>query len=195
MTKHFLLISIFVAAAAMSFAAADAFSQRRDCFTAEELELVRDAQDIDLRLNILVHAMDRRFAVLKIDAGPNAKPTKEAEEWGPVPAGTRIELLTDIKRILQKAVDDIEDTSAHAGTKLARNIENPTKKDKTDPPFSRALRILLATAGRYKPVFDAELTKTTDAQEKGTIYDAAELCGQIIEAISKLPADGKPAKN
>ncbi|MEP6944927.1 MAG: hypothetical protein ABJA02_03355, partial [Acidobacteriota bacterium] len=163
-----------------------------DYFTDEELELVRDAQDIDLRIKVLTHAIDRRLAILNIGPAATGKELKESDNWGPPPTGSRSQLLSDIKRILQKAVDDIDDTSAHAGTTMARTPENPTKKDKLDPPFARALRELDTAAKRYKPLFQAELDKSTNAKDNGPVLDAIDLCDQIVEGISKAQA---PVKN
>ena len=42
-------------------------AQRRDFLTDEEIEIVRDAQDIDARIDVLVKMMDRRFGVLGIN--------------------------------------------------------------------------------------------------------------------------------
>ncbi|MBK6723551.1 MAG: hypothetical protein IPG58_09875 [Acidobacteria bacterium] len=85
-------------------------SAQRDYFTAEEVELIRDAQEIDHRIDILVHAIDRRFAALKLEVASPKRPKKD-EAWGELPTGTRLELLYDIKRILQKAIDDIDSLS------------------------------------------------------------------------------------
>ena len=178
--------SIFAALLLICSVGAVTVSAQRDYFTNEEIELVRNAQDIDLRIKVLTHAIDRRLAVLKI--GPQLN-VKEGEDWGPLPIGSRSQLLSDIKRILQKAVDDIDDTAAHAGTKGARDIENPTKRDKTDPPFARAMRQLDSAAVRLRPVFQSELDKSTDRKLDGPLLDAVDLCDQIIESLRKAAAE------
>jgi hypothetical protein len=186
LSHMFLTVAVVLA----SFSAgALTVSAQRDYFTDQEIELVRDAQDIDLRIKVLTHAIDRRLAILKIGA---ESPVHESEKWGPPPTGSRSQLLYDVKRILQKAVDDVDDTAAHAGTKEARTIENPTKKDKSDPPFTRALRELSSAAVRYKPIFQGELAKSTDRKADGPLLDAVDLCDQIIESIGKTNAE--PAK-
>src|SRR4051812_17568689 len=83
-----------------------ASAQRRDYATNSEDEIIREAQQIDQRIDVLTHMADRRFGVLKIDVGAPSK--KENEAWGPLPDGTRLQLLDDIRRIVQKAVDDID---------------------------------------------------------------------------------------
>ena len=42
-------------------------AQRRDYMTEAEIEVVRDSQDIDLRIDTLTKMIDRRFAALGID--------------------------------------------------------------------------------------------------------------------------------
>jgi hypothetical protein len=184
-----LLLPLFLAVSCAVLMATGARAQSRDYFTADEVELIRETQDIDMRIMVLAHAVDRRFGVLKVDVGIASKPQKESEQWGPLPEGNRLELLTDIRRILQKAIDDIEDTAAHAGTKMEREIENTSKKDKGDPPLKRALRFLAAAAERYKTALNAELAVTRDQKEKGAILDSLESCTLITAAAAKTPGD------
>src|SRR5690242_14416812 len=80
---------------------------QRDYFTDEEVEMVRDAQAIDSRIDVLTHVIDRRFKVLKVDTAEPGAAVKD-DKWGPLPSGTRLELLTDINYVLQKAIDDID---------------------------------------------------------------------------------------
>lgn len=185
MITRFLFISAALTLAMLSLATTHAYGQR-DYFTSEELELVRDAQDIDLRIKVLTHAIDRRLILLKLGPETPVKEVKESDKWGPPPTGSRPQLLSDVKRILQKAVDDIDDTSAHSGTTMARTIENQTKKDKLDPPFARALRELDSAAARYKPILKSELDRSTSPKDNGPLLDALDLCNEITEAAAKL---------
>ncbi len=91
-------------------------AQKRDHLTEQEVELVREAQEIDLRIQVFVKAADRRLLVL---TNPNAtqKP-KEEEVWGPLPKGTRLELLSDYKRILEEAEEKLDDA-------YERGVSNP----------------------------------------------------------------------
>src|SRR5690349_14570565 len=100
MTKIILSLTVFTAifCIALFFPLAADAQKRRDYLTEEEIELVRDAQEIDLRIMVLTKAIDRRFAVL------NNRTPKEKEEWGALPKGTRVELLIDIEKLLQKAI-------------------------------------------------------------------------------------------
>ena len=188
------LVSIFFAAAAVVCLPNASAAQSRDYFTPDEVEMIRNAQDIDIRIKVLVQTVDRRLTVLKLDPGVPVKVTKDSDKWGPMPEGTRLQLFDDITHILQKAIDDIDDTSAHAGTTMARTPEMQSKKDKADPPFHRALRTILAAAERFKGVLSAEADKTQDKAEQRAISNSVDLCDQIIEAISKLPEAQAPAK-
>src|SRR5688500_14541362 len=80
----------------------EAPAQRRDYMTEPEIELVRDAQDIDQRIEVLTKMIDRRFAVLGLEVGGWRPTAKEQEKWGVVVTGSRSELLSDIRNLLQK---------------------------------------------------------------------------------------------
>jgi hypothetical protein len=166
----------------------DAQAQRRDFMTEAEIEIVRDAQDIDQRIDVLTKMIDRRFAALKVDAGGWKPPSKETEKWGEEPAGTRLQLLTDVRRLLQKAVDDIDDVAEH-------DTNAQTQNKTTGKLFPKAVRGLAAAVGRYSPILQATLKSTTDEKERGAILDSIDLSDQILAAATKLPAEQKKTKN
>jgi len=62
---------------------ATASAQYRDYLTDQEIEVVRDAQQIDERIDVLVHMIDRRLAVL--GAGPASSKKEKLDVWGPPP--------------------------------------------------------------------------------------------------------------
>jgi len=163
-------------------------SAQRDYFTLEEIELIREAQEIDKRIEILTQVIDRRFAILKIDVGGAKIAAKDAEKWGEIPAGTRLQLLLDIKRILQKAIDDIDSLAERPDSAI---LPDPEKKDAKGYAelFPKAVRTLAAAATRYRPALKIELDKPNDNAEKGSVLDAIESCDQIIAAVAKLPAE------
>ena len=168
---------------------------QRDYFTDEEVELIRDAQEIDRRIDILTHAIDRRFAVLKIDVGGPKISSKESEKWGELPKGTHLELLLDIKRILQKAIDDIDTLSERPDSAILPDPDDKDRKNKGYKDlFPAAVRNLATAAKRYQPALKTELDTTKDTSEKGSILDSLDSCEQIIAAVAKLPAEApKPA--
>ena len=150
--------------------------------TAEEVELVRENQNIDLRIDVLVKMIDRRFAALGIDAG-SAKPAKKDKdiEWGEV-KGTRLQLFTDIRDLLQKSVDDIDDVAMHNDVGLAEN-------KMSGPLFPKAVRSLAAAAERFLSPLNKNLESANDEVLKGVLEKSIELCGSIIEAQKRLPPD------
>ncbi len=169
------------------FSLLTANAQHRDFLTDSEVELIRDAQEIDRRIEVLVHAADRRFGVLKIDVNaPVAK--KESELWGELPKGERLELLFDIKRLLQKAIDDIDNISERRDSAILPDPEEKHPKTLAEL-FPKAVRTLAAAATRYKPALQKELDATTDQMQRGPILDSLESCQLIIDSVTKLPAD------
>ena len=171
-------------------------SAQRDYFTPEEVELIRDAQEIDHRIDVIVHAIDRRFTVLKLEVSPPKRP-KTSEEWGEMPTGTRLQLLYDIKRILQKAVDDIDSLAERPESAVVYTDPKDPKEKKSKgfaDLFPKAVRDLAAAAQRYGPVLKADLDKNNDMAEKGSILDSLTMCDEIIAAVAKLPAEVKKPK-
>ena len=169
-------------------------AQRRDYLTDEEIEIVREAQQIDERIGVLVHAVDRRMTVISLGNVPAGKPVKEKDIWGPPPAGTRAELLSDIKRIIQKAIDDIDNLAARPDSAVIYEDEGKKPKD-PKALFAKAVRNLGAAATRYRPIFNDELSRTEVKSERGLLLDIIDNCDQIIEAVATLPAEVKKGKN
>ena len=167
---------------------------QRDYLTAEEVEIIRDAQQIDQRIEMLVHMIDRRFEVLKLDVAARKSSSKEKKDvWGELPTGTRRELLYDIKRILQKAIDDIDNLAERPTSMVIGPSDNKRKKPAGYAElFPKAVRSLADAAKRYAPLLKAELDKNNDPPEKGSILDSLDSCEQIIAALSKLSANGTP---
>lgn len=194
---------IFLAALAALLLLPATILCQRDYFTPEEVEIIRDAQQIDQRIEVLTHAIDRRFAVLNINVQAPAYKQEKGVDWGPAPTGTRLELLIDIKRILQKAVDDIDNLSERPNSMVVAEPDPKDTKPKKQKGFADlfpvAVRSLAAAAGDYGPVLKAELDKTKDPAEKGAILDSLELCDEIVAAVKKLPdppaVDPKKTKN
>ena len=188
----FFLICLIALAA---FSSISTTAQTRDFLTDDEIELVRDAQQIDQRIAVLTHAVDRRFSLLKVNVGGSAKP--ETKAWGSLPKGTRMQLLVDIKRILQKAIDDIDNLSERPDSMVVQPDE---KKDEKKPQgfaelFPIAVRSLAAAADRYKPPLKTLLDQTKDEIEKGPILDSLEMCDEISAAAAKIPAEVKKEKH
>jgi hypothetical protein len=172
---------------------ATASAQSRDYLTDQEIEVVRDAQQIDDRIDVLVHMIERRLTVL--GAAPASAKKEKPDVWGPPPTGTRIQLLNDIKLILQKAVDDIDNLSARPDSMIVEETEEGKKPKGFSDLFPKAVRILAAGAARFEPIFKVELDKSTDAMEKGILLNSIDRCDEIIASVAKLPAEVKKAKH
>ena len=146
-------------------------AQRRDHLTAEEIELVRDAQQIDNRMEVFVKAIDRRFLVLNKDVSQTKQIEKDTDKWGELPTGTRQQLLTDIEKLLDEAISKIDDVAA---------------RDMKSDFFPIAVHTLADGANRFLPQLKSQMGKTTDEKERGAIIGAIDLCNQIIEASAKV---------
>jgi hypothetical protein len=167
---------------------------QRDYFTAAEIELIRDAQKIDDRMSLLTKIIDRRFDAMKIDVGGAKISPKDSEKWGVLPDATRSQLLLDIKRILQKAIDDIDTLAERPDSAILPDPDDKKAKQSFADLFPKAVRHLATAAKRYRPVLKAELDKPNDGFEKGSVLESLDLCDQIIAAVEKLPAQVEPAK-
>jgi hypothetical protein len=166
---------IFLAAIfciALSFAQS-AQAQRRDYLTEAEIELVRDAQQIDLRVMVLTKAVDRRLAVLK-----NQTP-KEKEEWGPLPKGTPTELQLDIEKLLQKAIEDIDEVAS---------------RNKDSEFFPKAVFKLADSCQLYLPQFKTYYDAAKEEKERGAILGSIENCNSVIEASTKVQREPEKKK-
>lgn len=171
------LFALFAFAVVFAYSS-NANGQRRDFVNDQEAELIREHQEVDRRIDVLMKFIDRRLAAAGI-AGHTWTPPKDPELWGEEPKGTRLELLYDVKRILQKAVDDIDDIASRETAAIEGN-------EKSGKLFPKAVRDLASAASRFKPIFQRELEKATIEKEKGLLYDSIDLCDQIIEAAANL---------
>lgn len=155
----------------------EATAQRRDYLTESEIELVREAQQIDLRIGVLVTAAERRFAA--IDGTKFV--VKNESEWGPAPKGSRMELTLDIDGLTQKAVDDIDDVAS-------RNADSEF--------FPKAVRKLASSCEKFAPKIKSLLDSAKDDKERGVLTRISDRCGDVIASVARLPQDAKakPAK-
>src|SRR5262245_34566777 len=86
---------------------AQAATQKRDHLTQQEVDLVKEAQMLDKRIDGFIKAAERRLMVINgsANAAANAKQLKkDSERWGELPTGSRAELVFDIARILDEAI-------------------------------------------------------------------------------------------
>ena len=169
-----LLLTVF------AFSQISAEAQTREHLTDEEIELIRDNQELDGRMEIFVKAIDRRLIVLNNTAAANAKQIeKDSDKWGALPAGTKTELLLDISRILTEAIDKMEDVA---------------ERDENNELLPYSLHILADGARRFVPELKKFQTANADKRETGAILGALDSCEQILEAAAKIPKPDKKPK-
>jgi hypothetical protein len=184
MINRILLTLFLVLFAGSSLSQATPF-QKRDHLTLQEVDLVKEAQLLDKRIEVFIKAAERRMLVIT-GATPvtaNTKQSKkEAERWGELPTGSRAELVSDIARIFDEAITNIDDVSA---------------RDERNPLISKSLRKLAqsvnAMMAQLKPIAaDAK----TDAEIAG-FEMLNEDAQAILAAANKLPPEvvDKKAKN
>jgi hypothetical protein len=150
---------------------------QRDHLTPQEVDLVKEAQILDKRIDVFIKAVDRRLMVLNggATAAANAKQLKkDSERWGDLPTGSRAELLGDIARIFDEAITNIDDVSA---------------RDERNPLIAKSLRKLAqsvnTTMERLKPL-RADAKSDAEIASFEMLHEDAQ---SILEAAGKLPPE------
>lgn len=152
----------------------------RDHLTPEEVELVREAQMLDKRIEVFVKAIDRRFLVLTDPAAATSKQVqKDAEKWGQLPKGTRRDILWDIAKILEEAINNIDDVAA---------------RDDKNPLLPKAIRKLAEAAGRFQSQLTPMRARIENGDERDQLEQALENIQSILEAANRLPPPSKKTK-
>jgi hypothetical protein len=150
-------------------------NQGREHLTEQEIELIKDAQLLDKRIDVFIKAADRRMLVLS-GGGPDTNTAKQlkkdSETWGELPKGSRAELIGDIARIFDEAITNIDDVSS---------------RDEKNPLIPKSLRKLAAAAARI-----VELLKPVEAQAKAdeelsSFDQLTENAESILQAANRLP--------
>ena len=181
MTTRILLIFSITIFAFITHASA----QQRDHLTQQEVDLVKEAQILDKRIDVFIRAAERRLMVINGsgNAAANTKQLKkESERWGELPTGSRAELVSDIARILDEAITNIDDVSS---------------RDEHNPLIPKALRKLAQAVnnimGQLKPL-GAEAKSDAEIASFEMLNENAQ---SILAAANKLPpeVDKKAKKN
>ena len=137
----------------------------RDHLTEQEVDQVRDVQQIDLRIEVFIKAADRRILVL---TNPNATQKKKEEEtWGPLPTGTKAELLGDYKKILEEGEEKMDDF-----------FEREPKSDL----LKKALRKFKDAANRQIPQLRAMASQMTEKADQRALAEAIEEAETVTKA-------------
>lgn len=176
------MITQFLLTLVLSLLLTNTALAQRDYLTPQEVDLVKEAQILDKRIDVFIRAAERRLIVINGSAAANAKQLKkESERWGELPTGSRAELVSDIARIIDAAIDNIDDVSMH---------------DERNPLIGKSLRKLSSSVNSIMTQL-----KPLSAQAKGEAEIASfeqlnEGVQSITEATAKLPPEvEKKAKN
>src|SRR5829696_3816950 len=175
-TRILLTISISL------FVGFSAQAQSRDHLTQQEVDLVKEAQILDKRIDVFIKAVERRMMVINNSAAANAKLLKkDSERWGELPTGSRAELVSDIARIFDEAITNIDDVSA---------------RDERNPLISKSLRKLAQAVNSIMAQLKPLATEAKSDAEIASFEMLNEDAQSILEAATKLPPEvEKKAKN
>ena len=153
-------------------------AQQREHLTPEEIELVRDNQELDKRTDVFIHAAERRLLAVTSPEEAAKQAAKEKEKWGEV-KGTRAELLYDISKILDEAVVNVDDAAQH----------NPDS-----PLLRKSLYKLSEAAGRIAPQL-ARLREGAQAEDEADQLDRAiETAQEILDAAKQRGVSAEDLK-
>ncbi len=176
-----IVLSAVVSAFAFIFGLQTIHAQRTDHFTEKETELIRDAQEIDRRMEVFIKAIERRFLVLENKAETLSKKEskqieKDSELWGDLPESSQTKLLSDIEEILDEAINNIDDAAS---------------RDSQSELFPKAVHKLADSAKEFIPKLKIFYDSAKTEREMAVTGQAIEYCKMIIEASSKV---GKPVE-
>src|ERR1051325_11629586 len=166
------------------FVGFSAQAQSRDHLTQQEVDLVKEAQALDKRIDVFIKAAERRLQAISGATVPDTKQSKkDSERWGELPKGSRAELVTDIERILDEAITNIDDVSS---------------RDEHNPLISKSLRKLAQAVNTIMSQLKPLSAQAKDDAEIASFETLNEDAQSILEAATKLPpevVDKKAKKN
>lgn len=152
----------------------------RDHLTPQEADLIREEQTIDRRTAVFIKAVERRFLVLTDPNAANSKAVqKDAEKWGELPKGTHTELLSDIAKILDEAITNIDDVA---------------QRDDKNPLLPKSLRKLSEASVSFLAQLSIMRPAAQSEDEREVIDQAIENAQSIIAAAQKLPPEPVKSK-
>jgi len=157
----------------LAFLTCSTVNAQRDHLTPQEVDLVKEAQILDKRIEVFVKAADRRLMVLTGTQSANAKQLKkDSELWGELPTGSHADLLGDIAGILDEAITNIDDVSS---------------RDERNPLIPKALRRLGEAVNNIMSQVAPFRDQAKSDGEVASLESLNEEAQQILEAVKKLP--------
>ena len=148
---------------------AAARAQLRDHLTPEEVELVRDSQQLDLRTKVFVRAAERRMLAAANPEEFARESAKDKEKWGEL-KGTRAQLFYDVSKILEEASTNVDDAAVH----------NPDS-----PLLRKSLYILSEATGRILPQLAKLREASQEEAEADQLDHALETAQEIADAAKE----------
>lgn len=148
---------------------------QRDYLTPQEVDLVKEAQILDKRIEVFIKAAERRMLVINGAAAANAKQLKkDSERWGELPTGSRAEMISDIARIVDAAIDNIDNVSEH---------------DERNPLIGKSLRKLATAVNSIMAQLKPLSAEAKSDAEIASFEQLNEGVQSILEAVTKLPPE------
>jgi hypothetical protein len=169
-----LLLTLLALLALFNVAAA----QKREHLTPEEIELVRDNQELDKRTEVFIKAAERRMLAVNSPDEAARQSAKDREKWGEV-KGTRTQLLYDIGKILDEAVVNIDDAAIHNPDSLL---------------LRKSLFKLSETANRFLPQLSKLREASNDESEADQLDRAIATAQEIVEAAKERGVSAEDLK-
>jgi hypothetical protein len=167
---------LLIAVLTLTVCSATTAFQGREHLTEQEIDLVKDAQVLDKRIDVFIKAADRRLLVLNgagASIATNAKQLKkDSESWGELRTGSRAQLIADIAGIFDEAITNIDDVSA---------------RDESNPMIAQALRKLAQAASRIVEQLKPAEAQAKDDAELRSFDQLADNADSIVQAANKLP--------
>lgn len=147
--------------------------QLRDALTPEEVDRLRDVQQLDQRTDLFIKIADRRFRALTVAGAAASESAKDVQRFGAFPEGNRTVLLNSLNRIIDEAITNIDDVAS---------------RDERNPLLAKAIRKLAEAATRYQPQLIALRGQIKDEEELGALESTLKALETVLEAVKDLPA-------
>src|SRR5947209_10210123 len=167
-SKYAPLVSAALLLSLSALLGATAYAQREH-LTPEEIELIRDNQELDKRTDVFVRAAERRLLAVTNPEEAAKQQAKDKEKWGEV-KGTRAQLFYDISKILDEAVTNVDDSAQH----------NPDS-----PLLRKSLYKLSEAAGRIAPQLTRLREGAREESEADQLDRAIETAQEILDAAKQ----------
>ncbi len=135
--------------------------------------MVRDNQELDKRIGVFIKAAERRFLAITDPQQAAARAAKEATDWGEI-KGTRTQLLSDLARILEEAVTNIDDTAG---------------RSPSSPALKKSLNKLAEASRRFIAPLAAMRDAAQDEAERDALERVLEGAQEIVDAAQRHPDD------